>query len=77
MQNTLQSQIVYLLINFQEIFHPTSLLIFKKNSSLPVFSPSQMSFSPPYPVLLEPTHLLNLKKNSSLPLLEPPLVLET
>jgi hypothetical protein len=49
------------------LFEPPRLLIFKKISSLPVFSPTQMKFFPPYPLLLEPTRLINLKKNSSLP----------
>ena len=49
------------------LFEPPRLLIFKKISSLPVFSPTQMKNFPPSPLLLEPPRLLNLKKNSSLP----------
>ena len=49
------------------LFEPPRLLIFKKISSLPVFSPAQIEKNPPYPLLLEPTRFLNLKKNSILP----------
>ena len=40
---------------------------FKKISSVPVFSPTQVEKIPPYPLLLKPNCLSNLKKNSSLP----------
>ena len=45
----------------------TRLLIFRKISSLPVFSPTQVKNFPPSPLLFEPPRLLNLKKDSSLP----------
>ena len=54
-------------LSYPLLFEPTRLLIFKKISSLPAFSPTQKKNFPPYPLLLEPTGLLNLKKNSSLP----------
>ena len=57
----------------------TFLLIFNKISSLPVFSPTQMKFSPSYPLLISRAYPLIKLEEKIQPtlLLEPAIVLET
>ena len=60
------------------LFDPPRLLIFKKISSLPVFSPTQMKFFSTQPAVIRAYPLIKFEeKFQPTLLLEPPLVLET